>query len=385
MKKNFIVTYALLLIAMSPQNASSQNAPVPSISSLGLGCSSNQCIWVRGSAFGTNCSVRIFAGDWSDGTVPAAIITSSSGAGLRCANDLVTFEIPASIRNRFATVNVSVVNHGISGPGQFWSEPRSLAISSIGLLTFNGELMNQYFTLGQRRAALIVTEGSGAGYTQWATAPVAGSPWRTDMVWGSPAQWPAPPGQPVYNEEFDIKNNCTAGKNFVWLHAFRNDNPNGTRDRFKLVTTRAEIQVGGMVTDITSGGSCGLEGQPYMLNDVSTVPYIIRVWGDILMADGITIGRKFFWQAQYTHNPALTNNCWAGSGSKTRPAVEQIEAWWDSTHGWSIGSGTLGPDGIPDGRNVVMPREQSIAKGLGGGWRAKDAGQQICMQHQWAY
>jgi len=251
-------------------------------------------------------------------------------------------------------------------------------------LQFNGETMSDYHTLGSRRMGVMINRITGQKLSQWATNPVG--PTRTDFTWGDPNNWPSAPGKPISVEEWSIKSNCAGGRTFVWLDAYRNDYADSSvRNRFKIGTTRAEIRVGGGPwTDITDGG-CGVEGQPYALHDVTTNPYGLRVWGNIYQVDGVTVGRRFFWQETISYVPNANNSCWTKDPDRVRPAIKQEEAWWDSTNGWKPGSGSMGVNGEPDGAQVTYGRWQMVGKGAGEGWNLSLRGSsanQFCLQYQ---
>jgi hypothetical protein len=359
----------------------------PQINSAGLGCDNNQCIWISGTGFtepGGGCSVSIFAGDWSHGTTPEAVLYSGAPNGPNCTNTLVTFAIPSNVLQSFVDVNVNVTNTSLTGVN--WSNPVHIVISPMGTLQFNGETMSDYYTLGQRRGGLIISsDSSQAKKSEWATNPISAT--RTDITWGDPNNWPAKAGDPTTVEEWEVKSNCRGGKNFIWLNAYRNDYAGTTKSyRFPIVTTRAEIQVGnGPWSDITAGGSCGTNGQPYMLNSVTTDSYSLRVWGNILNKDGVTVGTQFFWQERVSYVSAATNSCWQSDSVSTRPAIKQEEAWWDTKNpGWSIGSGTIS-NGIPDGNQVTYGRWQYVGQHAGAGWLESDAAGNACLQFQWPW
>jgi hypothetical protein len=196
-------------------------------------------------------------------------------------------------------------------------------------------------------------------------------------MWSSPRGGEAQTGSV---EEWSLKHNCAGGRSFLWLDAYRQKRPDGGGARFRIVTRRAEMQVGaGAWFDITPGGACGREGHPMALQDVPRETYSLRVWGDILMADGVTVGRRFFWQSTMSYHPAVENPCWKGE-DRVRPAVRQQEAWWDSAKGWTIGSGRLGANGEPDGARVRYTRWNMTGKGAGQGWQGElQNGARLCL------
>ena len=255
-----------------------------------------------------------------------------------------------------------------------------------GSYEFTGETMSDYYTFAARRAGLIVNSRTGQKMTQWVTRPTDTT--HTDVAWVNPNVPRGADGKPASIEEWSIKSNCAGGKAFTWVDSYRSDDAkSSTQKRFKIATTRAEIRVGdGQWVDITGGGSCGTNGQPYALNDVTLTPYSLRVWGNIYKIDGTTVGRKFFWQHTLTYEPNAANPCWKQDALKTRPAIKHEEAWWDSVHGWAFhSSGSMGDIGQPDGVTVTYGRWQMVGKGVGHGWIGSFPGGLVCMQKQWAW
>jgi hypothetical protein len=252
-------------------------------------------------------------------------------------------------------------------------------------LDFNGESMSDYYSLGMRRAGLMINSSTGQRVSQWMSKPV--SPTRTDFIWGDPDKWPSDAGKPINIEEWSIKSNCAGGRTFVWLDAFRNDYANSdVHNRFRIATTRAEIRVSnGPWIDITAGGACGFDGQPYALNEVTTGQYSLRAWGNIYKVDNVTVGTRFFWQETMSYVAAARNTCWKTDKSPIRPAIKQEEAWWDSTSGWQPGSGSIGPNREPDGERVNYGRWQMIGKGAGSGWQESDSAEKLCLKYVWVW
>lgn len=227
---------------------------------------------------------------------------------------------------------------------------------------FTGQHMSEYYTLGQRRTGLV-TNGRGVGVTRWSTTPASGS--HTDVTWANP-NGAMNDNQPVNVEEWSIRKRCADGQLYVWLNAYRNDFSNGKHARFRVESERAQVRVGdGPWFELAA--TCGHEGQPMALFDVPEEPYSIQVWGNIYKADGVTVGRRFFWRATMSYQQSVENPCWNGEG-RVRPAVKLEEAWWDSLKGWSIGSGSTGDNEEPDGRIVQYSRWGMIGKGVGQGW-----------------
>jgi hypothetical protein len=255
----------------------------------------------------------------------------------------------------------------------------------LNQLHLNGESMSDYYSLGVRRAGLMINSSTGQKVSQWMTKPI--TPTRTDFTWGDPNNWPTAAGKPINVEEWSVKSNCAGGRTFVWLDAFRNDYANSAvHNRFRIATTRAEIRVGnGPWIDITAGGTCGTDGQPYALHDVTTDQYGLRVWGNIYKIDDVTVGRRFFWQETMSYVATAKNACWKTDTSQVRPAIKQEEAWWDSTTGWKPGSGSIGANKEPDGKDVVYGRWQMVGKGAGEGWQESDSAEKLCLQYEWVW
>jgi hypothetical protein len=97
--------------------------PKPAIASYGLGCSNNQCIWMLGNNFGSDCGVKIYPGNWSTGSNPIANIVPGN-YGLTCSNTRVTTQIPPNIVKAYRQINVLVYNT-VTG---LWSQPVFLNI-----------------------------------------------------------------------------------------------------------------------------------------------------------------------------------------------------------------------------------------------------------------
>jgi hypothetical protein len=240
-------------------------------------------------------------------------------------------------------------------------------LDALRHLPLVGDTMDQYYTLGVKKAGLFVQTAH----------PTATWPWNN-----------APTSTEVDYEEWEVKNNCAAGKSFLWLNAFRNDYPaTGVSYRFPITTTRAEISInGGPWLDITAGGACGTNGQPYALADVINEPYSIRVWGKIFpVAGDPTPPRTFFWQDTMTYMQNQTGACWAADSNNVRNVVKQEEAWWDSSFGWNPGSGSIGANGIADGVTVNYGNWQMIAKGAGDDWNASINGVSACLKYGWSW
>ena len=246
--------------------------------------------------------------------------------------------------------------------------------------TLTGEVIERYYPFNMQRGALLVSQSNiNENASQWANRNV--SPTRIDITWGTPGNWPGPDSS---TEEFEIRSNCAGGKRMLYLNAFTNENIN---QRYPIETRKAEIKIGsGSWIDITGGGTCGTNGQPYALADLIAEPYTMRLWGNIYGVDG-KIGRTFFWQHTITHDASSMNSCWQNDAMTSRPAMVQEEAWWDSVNGWmnsgpNIGTGSMGANGEPDGNSAPYVRGQKIGKDVGLGWTTF-GGINYCMKYQW--
>lgn len=252
----------------------------------------------------------------------------------------------------------------------------SCSVSAATLsFTKTGETVDQYYPFHARKGGLLVTANSDATkVSEWAMLPTSST--KADLSWGDPTNWPDPNAS---IEEYELKKNCAQGLDFLWLNAYRDPAPG---HRFPVSTTRAEIRVGnGAWVDITSGGSCGTQGQPYMLSNLVNETYELRVWGNIYDIYG-AVGRRFFWQERVSSDQT-TNACWKNDSTVTRPVITQRETWWDSASGWIAGgSGSMGANGEPDGATVSYARGQGIGKGVGPGWTTSGSAS-YCMQYQW--
>jgi hypothetical protein len=260
-----------------------------------------------------------------------------------------------------------------------------VAALSLTLATSaSADVYTDYATYLLQRGGSMWDPGLSQALSQWATAPTSTN--HADVTWGVPSGWPA--GSSV--EEHEIKSNCSGGASFIWVNAFR-DTDSG--NRYALYTTKATYtDINGNATyDITTGGSCGQDGQPYALYDVWDAPYQIQVWGDIKNPDG-SFAKRFFWQAKYTNYVSESNPCWS-AGTTTATVILQEEAWWDSVGGWlNPGTGDIDPTTHePTGTGVKWGDFQTIASGIGFGWTYGnyDASQQRvltkCLRYQWSW
>ncbi len=222
-----------------------------------------------------------------------------------------------------------------------------------------------------------------AAFSQWATDPTGTN--QADVTWGPPSGWPAGSS----TEEHEIKSNCSGGASMAWLNAYRDYNSGA---RYTIDTTHATYyDVNSSTTyDITDGGSCGQNGQPYALYDVYNAPYILSVWGNIRFSNGV-VAKRFFWTAKYTNNVTETNSCWS-AGSTSATTILQEEAWWDSQSGW-LGTGSGHIDSTtnePDGTAINYSDYQTIAEGIGYSWTYGNYPSGVktqtgCLRYQWSW
>ncbi len=220
------------------------------------------------------------------------------------------------------------------------------------------ETYDLYAPYRERREAIFVDLTTRAPAGQWLTEPTG--PGQTDVSWGVPDHW-----EDRSVEEHAIKTNCAGGRSWVWLTAYRSPK---YAQRYEIETMRAVLRIGSATWDITSGGQCGTVGQPYALYHIFPIAYEMQVWGKIYSADRTSF-RRFFWQHRITPNQVSDNPCWTGDTLFAHPALRQDELWWDEDNGFSIGTGNLGSDGVPDGTGTVYGRYQYIAKDVGFVWR----------------
>jgi hypothetical protein len=245
-------------------------------------------------------------------------------------------------------------------------------LTSSGTPPASSYTYDEFVPYGQSKMGYFSSPPSGPIVSSlfWKTTPRGAN--RTDVQWGPPDAM----GNSNI-EEHSIKSNCANGESFVWLDAYRNDNTNGTSYRFRVDTTKALLIDSTGVKDITNGGSCGANGQPYARYLVTNQPYIIQVWGNIYNANNVFEGRRYFWQARFTLTGNVANSCWQGAGSNSRVTLKQEEVWWDTVSGWTRGTGTLatptnGPyvedssKPEPNGNGLTMQGWQHM--GLNAGW-----------------
>jgi hypothetical protein len=268
-------------------------------------------------------------------------------------------------------VNHAYVFRLYAGPGN-----SELLAQTVVMGMDANDTFDQYAPLRTRRGGLMVTD-TAQPVSQWATNPT--SDFTTDVFWGEPQDW-----QQANAEEWAVKLNCGTAHDFVWVNAYRDAQGN----RFAIGTTKALlITDDGEEIDITQQGACSAEGQPYALYHVRNKPYVMKVWGDLYDVSGIP-ARRFYWEHKITPYQWIINSCWANDAQKTRIAIRQDEAWWDSDSGWTIGHGNIDTQtNEPDGAGVFYARYQTVARNTGYGWTYQrwDSGAELtaCLQHAW--
>ncbi len=201
-------------------------------------------------------------------------------------------------------------------------------------------------------------------------------------------------GQPNMSaiEEHAVRTNPADGRRWTWVNAyiqqvFDVDGKPGNiqyqgqilRYRYIITTDRAEILEAGVWKDATP--PAGTVGQPYAIVGFNG-PFTVRVWGKIHgdpLACTVTGAppkdcegyKLFFWQHTIEIPAYEPNKCWKGDAKTTRLAIRQTEAWWEPG-GWTIGTGTLGSDGIPNGQGIQYGRTGTMAEEVGAAWTVKD-------------
>ncbi|HET8898643.1 MAG TPA: hypothetical protein VFN09_07750, partial [Rhodanobacteraceae bacterium] len=187
-------------------------------------------------------------------------------------------------------------------------------------------------------------------------------------------------------EEFRIKSSCLIGRDFICQDAFTQYNVNTTtllvtKYRYPFHLTRAIIEYNGLSIDITNEIACdGNNGIPYALQQIPTMPYILKVWAQYDFGQH----RPFYWQVRYQPPAQRMNTCWRGAGASTRSAIANSEAWWDRT--WTSGSGALGADGKPNGEGVTYDPTSYRGKSAGWVWSNEGSpGWDPCLESTWTW
>jgi hypothetical protein len=121
----------------------------------------------------------------------------------------------------------------------------------------------------------------------------------------------------------------------------------------------------GITYDLISNGTyskCGSKGQPYLLWDLNLESYRIQVWGYLTENPKKF---KWYWDATVSKPAPTINNC--VKPAQTVKAMKVQEAWWEtfgvSTGKWDLGSGEIGPDGLPTGNSIAYGRSVWHAQG----------------------
>lgn len=226
---------------------------------------------------------------------------------------------------------------------------------------------DQFFPMSAANPKRLTFRGVGdtASLYSWAI-PYDATTW--DFHWPS-TNSPTLDLQNTLWERWQVRTGCAGGSEWIYLNSYHGRGPI-THDSI-VTTSRALLDYGGKIYDVTS--VCGGSGQPYVPRNVSGQPHRIRVWG--LIAGS----RQWYWEASFGYQGAVTNTCWKGGGSQTRPVIQMSEAWWDDNGGWMFGgSGAMGPDGRPNGLGAVHVRSGSIAHTAGYAWSITSGSWNAC-------
>jgi hypothetical protein len=97
---------------------------IPQITSLGLGCNNNQCVWMEGTNFSAQCSVKIYSPTWSGPN--NGLLATLTSSQVNCQNTSATFTIPPAILAGYQSINVEVINS--SG---LWSPPEAIKFQPL--------------------------------------------------------------------------------------------------------------------------------------------------------------------------------------------------------------------------------------------------------------
>jgi len=121
----------------------------------------------------------------------------------------------------------------------------------------------------------------------------------------------------------------------------------------------------GKTYDLMANGTyarCGSKGQPYLFSDVNLDVYRIQVWGNLTENPKKF---KWYWDATVSKPSPIINNC--VKPSQTVRAIKVQESWWNTfgvpTGKWDLGSGEVGPDGLPTGSSIAYGRSVWHAQG----------------------
>ncbi len=311
-------------------------------------------------------------------------------------------------------VNGSVIGSGNSGNFPFnWSPPSSGEFTIVARAHDNGGASG--VSVGRRvivaeygLPTLPATYGTSDQYypmfpgnmktTFRGVSNPEGSPNATWSIPGANGIWDFHWPQPrvAFNPDLDLNNttwerwqrrfNCTNSSSWLYVNSYHQRtsipwSPGVTEANHDtaISTTRALFDYQGRIYDITN--VCGSTGQPYVPNSVTGQPMRIRVWGLLGGGPG-----KWFWEARYSYSPGVTNSCWQGGGSSTRPAILQSEGWWDQHGGWmdgvNGGNGAVDSAGVPNGLDVVMVRDGAVAYQAGYAWAIR-SGAHLPPASQW--
>lgn len=154
---------------------------------------------------------------------------------------------------------------------------------------------------------------------------------------------------------------CTSkGRAWVFFDEYLTRNSSGLLTSRPVKSSRIMLTIdGGKSADLIADGTyagCGSSGQPYLFSSNTIATYRLQVWG--YLANNPKY--KWYWDAVVKKPALITNKCL--HPPQTLRAMKVQEAWWSNfaalngksnNGGWTVGSsGSLGPDGMPDGNEV---------------------------------
>jgi hypothetical protein len=175
------------------------------------------------------------------------------------------------------------------------------------------------------------------------------------------------PGQAAGASDVELYRYCgnEGGRPWLFLDSYINA-VNGKRERFHVVRsirilfTPANKPTIDLVADGTYA-RCGNKGQPYLLWNQDLNSYRIQVWGGL----SENPKWKWYWDATIAKSAPVTNDCL--KPVQTVNAIKVQEAWWNNFKApegnWNQGTGDMGADGLPTGRNVSYGRTVWHAQG----------------------
>jgi hypothetical protein len=169
------------------------------------------------------------------------------------------------------------------------------------------EILTDYMTAFQRRAAIFGVPGSG----YWGAWNSYGN---GTFGW---CETPTSCASPVSYEHMSVRT-CNGAEWYV-LEAFGS---HGHRWPIRTIKATLTDIATGTTFEITS--DCWKTGHPYALNRVPAWPYRMRVWGEVANQFGV-YEKRFYWESDvYPPEPKL-NVCMG----VTALAIRQTEVWAD--------------------------------------------------------